>query len=232
MNGQGAVFITGNHDVYSEVNGEDVYQQSDEELSQLIQDNGLDDEALAETLAVKLQNGFYGAKQLTKVESDQLLKDCFKNAHLDQENLMLYTHNGFQSAGVDDYYLTAFGILKAGNAEELEEKFNQCDFDKPRGAKELDDEIGEDATNALLDQIQNAPGGDIVDADGTINKTNFRPKDNDMTTEKLGPAGKTADGRAVKIVHGHDAHHASLENVENLNARSNRGVTPITKLFE
>ena len=232
LHGQGAVFITGNHDVYSEVDKRDVLQESEDHLAQWVQEKGMDNDALAKTLAIKLQNGFYGAKQLTKVESDQLLNDCFKNAHLDQDNLMLYTHNGFQSAGVGDYYLTAFGILKAGNADELVGKLNQCDFDSPRGAKELDDEIGVDETNALLDQIQKAPGGAIVDADGTINKTNFRPKDNDMTTEKLGPAGKSADGRAVKIVHGHNDNHASLENVENLNARSNRGVTPITKLFE
>jgi len=232
MHGQGAVFITGNHDVYSEVNEGDYLQESEDALNRMVQENGLGGDALAETLAIKLQNGFYGAKQLTKTESDQLLKDCFKNAHLDQDNLMLYTHNGFQSAGVGDYYLTAFGILKAGNAEELVEKLNQCDFDSPRGAKELDEEIGKDETDALLDQIQNAPGGAIVEADGTISKTNFRPGDNDMTSAKLGPAGKTSDGKPVKIVHGHNDNHASMDNVENLNARSNRGVTPITKLFE
>jgi hypothetical protein len=254
------VFITGNHDVYSEVDKINVFQSDfqsgqqkyidlvvgikKQEATQSKEDYPPEKESADRESAIndfgtlksfediKLQNGFYGAKQLTKVESDQLLNDCFKNAHLDQDNLMLYTHNGFQSAGVGDYYLTAFGILKAGNADELVGKLNQCDFDSPRGAKELDDEIGVDETNALLDQIQKAPGGAIVDADGTINKTNFRPKDNDMTTEKLGPAGKSADGRAVKIVHGHNDNHASLENVENLNARSNRGVTPITKLFE
>jgi hypothetical protein len=232
MHRQDAVFITGNHDVYSEVNGKDDLQESDEELKKMIVGNRSGKDAFEQTLAIKLQNGFYGAKQLTKVESDQLLKDCFKNAHLDHDNLMLYTHNGFQSSGVGDYYLTAFGILKAGNAEELVEKLNQCDFDKPRGVKELDDEIGQDETDTLLDQIQNAPGGAIVDADGTISKTDFRPKDNEMTSAKLGPAGKTSDGKPVKIVHGHNDNHASMDNVENLNARSNRGVTPITKLFE
>ena len=232
LHGKDAVFITGNHDVYSEVNGQDDLQESDEELKKMIVGNGSGNDALEQTLDIKLQNGFYGAKQLTKVESDQLLKKCFKNAHLDQDNLMLYTHNGFQNSGVGDYYLTAFGILKASNAEELVEKLNQCDFDKPRGAKELDEEIGQDETDALLDQIQNAPGGAIVDADGTISKTDFRPMDEDMTTKKLGSAGITADGKAVKIVHGHNDNHDSMENVENLNARSNRGVTPITKLFE
>jgi hypothetical protein len=121
----GAVFITGNHDVYGEVNPTDELQLSEEDLVKKCEDEAIaaGEENTAELQSgihlyvqenakFKLQNGFYGAKQLTKTESDQLLMDCFVNAHLDQESLMLYTHNGFQRAGVDGYYLTAFGILR------------------------------------------------------------------------------------------------------------------------
>ncbi len=67
--------------------------------------------------------------------------------------------------------------------------------------------------------------------DGFINKTGFRPDDSRMQTDQLGPAGKSRAGKQVTIIHGLNAQHGTDGNVENLNARSRVGVTPITKVF-
>lgn len=292
LHGQGAVFITGNHDVYSEVDESNYYQgdfesglknytvllikskREEAEKSGKVYDEDAEsaDRETAKALFglekefndIKLQNGFYGAKQLTKAESDALVTKCFKNAYLDEENAMLYTHNGFLNAGVSnfeasepsaqaqnaplltgkgDYYLTAFGILKAENAEDLVKKLNQCGFDKPRGRGDYAKELDKKGTDALLDKIQKSPNSKTIQKgkeikfvakDGTINKTNFRPQDKDMSTEKLGAAGKTRDGRAVKVVHGHEANQGESKagDVINLNARAGGGrIVPATKVF-
>ena len=251
LHAQGTVFITGNHDVYDEVNPGDNLQKDGREVLQTYIDQEIaigkdeatkknyqytaDDEMNDRDLAlerfgnfedIKLQNGFYGAKQLDKAASDKLLKECFTNAYFDSQTNAFYTHNGFEHSGVGDVYLTAFGFLRANNAEELAEKMNTCDFN---------------ATGMGLDQIKNADpsfGNQFfpkdnhgIGEDGFISKTDFRPDDSRMQTDQLGPAGKSRDGKTVKIIHGHNANHCTQGNVENLNARSPQGFSPVTKMI-
>jgi hypothetical protein len=249
---QGAVFITGNHDVYDEVNPENNlqldYEKALEDFTKDLIEAGkdiaaqknisftADDEKMAREEAlgafgnfkdIKLQNGFHGAKQLDKKGSDQLLKDCFTNAYFDSQTNALYTHNGFEHSGLDDVYLTAFGFLRADNAEELAAKMKASDFNSNGlGLAEIEKEIP-GFSNKFAPQDNHGIG-----EDGFINKTRFRPDDSRMQTDQLGPAGKTRDGKTVKIIHGHNAEHGTNGNVENVNARSRGRVTPITKVYE
>ena len=243
LHAQGAVFITGNHDVYDEVNKENIYQlngeQWDKFLEQYIADGKIElaknnkqlsaeqeKGILAQFNDIKLQNGFHGAKQLDKTASDQLLKDCFTNAHFDSQTNALYTHNGFEHSGVDNVYLTAFGFLRADNAEELAEKMNACDFNAAGMGLEQIAKDNPEFSNKFAPQDNHGIGGD-----GFISKTGFRPDDSRMQTDQLGPAGKSRAGKQVTIIHGHNAKHGTDGNVENLNARSRDGVTPITKVY-
>ena len=243
LHAQGAVFITGNHDVYDEVNKENIYQlngeQWDKFLEQYIADGKIElakdniqltaeqeKGILAEFNDIKLQNGFHGAKQLDKTASDQLLKDCFTNAHFDSQTNALYTHNGFEHSGVDNVYLTAFGFLLADNAEELAEKMNACDFNATGMGLEQIAKDNPEFSNKFAPQDNHGIG-----EDGFISKTGFRPDDSRMQTDQLGPAGKSRAGKQVTIIHGHNAKHGTDGNVENLNARSRDGVTPITKIY-
>lgn len=291
LHDKGAIFITGNHDVYDEVNPDNTYQMNDEDRRQhyiteekrigqesakkngdeYTSDNEQQDLEYAEvrfneSKGIKLQNGFHGARQITKEDSDQLLKKCFKNAYLDENTSMLYTHNGFQHSGVGNVYMTAFGFIRANNADELAEKMNTRDFnDTTRGYEAIQNEFGDqDFKSQFLEQknleklgILIAPSAsekkvnqdsdpnitnDVkfrkelddagIDKKGGINKTNFRPKDYDMMPQALGVAGKRADGRDVTIVHGHnDIHSQTTPSVQNLNARSPQGVSPITRVY-
>ena len=243
LHAQGAVFITGNHDVYDEVNKDNIYQlngdQWDQFLEQYIADGKIElakdniqltaeqeKGILAEFNDIKLQNGFHGAKQLDKTASDQLLKDCFTNAHFDSQTNALYTHNGFEHSGVDNVYLTAFGFLRADNAEELAEKMNACDFNATGMGLEQIAKDNPEFSNKFAPQDNHGIG-----EDGFISKTGFRPDDSRMQTDQLGPAGKSRAGKQVTIIHGHNAKHGTDGNVENLNARSRDGVTPITKVY-
>ena len=247
---QGAVFITGNHDVYDEVNPENNlqldYEKALEDFTKELIDAGKDiaaqknisftsdDEAMAREDAleafkdfegIKLQNGFHGARQLGKSASDQLIKDCFTNAYFDPQNNALYTHNGFEHSGVDDVYLTANGFLRANTAEELAEKMNASDFNSTGlGLAEIEKQIP-GFQGKFSEQQQHGIGDE-----GYINKTNFRPDDSRMRTDQLGPAGKNSQGKSITVVHGHNANFGTFGNVENLNARSN-GVKPITKML-
>jgi len=251
LHAQGAVFITGNHDVYDEVNPDNTLQLDGDQVLQKYTDEEIaagkklageknypytaDGEASDREFAlerfgnfedIKLQNGFHGAKQLYKIASDQLLKDCFTNAYFDSQTNALYTHNGFEHSGVDDVYLTAFGFLRADNAEELAEKMNACDFNATGlGLEQIAKEIP-GFSNKFAPQDNHGIG-----EDGFINKTGFRPDDSRMQTDQLGPAGKSRAGKQVTIIHGHNAKHGTDGNVENLNARSRDGVTPITKVY-
>ena len=243
LHAQGAVFITGNHDVYDEVNKDNIYQlngdQWDQFLEQYIADGKIElaknnkqlsaeqeKGILAEFNDIKLQNVFHGAKQLDKTASDQLLKDCFTNAHFDSQTNALYTHNGFEHSGVDNVYLTAFGFLRADNAEELAEKMNACDFNAEGMGLEQIAKDNPEFSNKFVPQDNHGIG-----EDGFISKTGFRPDDSRMQTDQLGPAGKSRAGKQVTIIHGHNAKHGTDGNVENLNARSRDGVTPITKVY-
>ena len=276
---QGAVFITGNHDVYDEVNpGNNLHLDGEAVLNTYIDEEIArgtkaatdknynfteDDKQLAEEDAlarfgnfegIKLQNGFHAVRQLDKAASDNLLRDCFTNAHFDPGTNNLYTHNGFQHSGVNDVYLTAFGFLRANSAEDLAEKMNACDFnDNNRGFDALAKEGLPDFPSLFfspnnLRSIGILSEGDIargitpadagkklndygISYRGNINKTDFRPADDRMKTDHLGPAGKTREGRTVTVVHGHNAQHGTDGNVENLNARSAQGVTPISKVY-
>lgn len=247
----GAIFVTGNHDVYDEVNSSNSLQKDAQEVLETYIEEEIDagkqaaaaknypytadDEAFDRDLAlerlgnfqaVKIQNGFHGARQLDKAASDLLLKDCFTNAYFDPQTNALYTHNGFEHSGVDDIYLTAFGFLRANNAEELAEKMNACDFNSTGiGLEQITKE-----THGFSDQFapQNNHG---IDEEGFINKTSFRPDDARMKTDQIGPVGKSRDGKTVTIIHGHNAQYGTDGNVENLNARSRNCVTPITKVF-
>jgi hypothetical protein len=232
LHGAGAVFITGNHDVYSEVDSKDQFQKSDEELISLWKSKNRNEPDIAKSLKVKLLNGFYGENQLTKTESDDLLKKCFVNAHLDPDSSMLYTHNGLQQAGKDGVYITAFGLIEAQNAEELVAKLNQCEFDKPIETEEIENKHSE--VEGFMNSLTKGKETQKWFSDTyTISKTGFRPKDSEMQTDKLGLAGRTADGKAVRIVHGHDENHGEQGNVVNLNARSeSKGYDPATKIFE
>ena len=246
LHAQGAVFITGNHDVYDEVNptGElqmdrptfiNYYVKEQKTAAEgkyaYTQANAADDRQIADEIfsdnkPIKVQNGFYGARQLDKTASDQLLEKCFTNAYFDSETNALYTHNGFEYSGVDNVYLTAFGFLPAKNAEELAVKMNDCDFNATgMGLNEIAGKI-----SGFSSQFH-AQKNHGIDKDGFINKTNFRPKDFRMQTEHLGPVGKNSSGASVKVIHGHNDDHGTQGNVENLNARSQEGVTPITKVY-
>ena len=251
LHAQGAVFITGNHDVYDEVNpnhnlqldgGQILKSLIDEEIAAgkkeaenkhyeyTADDEASDRENALERFGnfedIKLQNGFHGVRQLDKAASDQLLKDCFTNAHFDSQTNALYTHNGFEHSGVDDVYLTAFGFLRAQNAEELAAKMNACDFNATgMGFNEIAKEIP--GFSSKFHEQENHG----IDKHGFINKTSFRPDDSRMKTDQLGPAGRSQDGKAVTVIHGHNAQHGTDGNVENLNARSCDGVTPITKVY-
>jgi hypothetical protein len=252
---QDAVFITGNHDVYDEVNPDNDLDLPDdklldkhieEEISagkkkaakynyEYTTENEEHDiaqakESFGNLKDIKSQNGFYGAKQIDKIASDKLLKDCFINAYFDSQKNALYTHNGFEYSGVKDVYLTAFGFLRAQNAEELARKMNDSDFNSP--GPSLDD-IGKEISGFKSEfksqfKPQKKHG---IDRRGFINKTNFRPDDSRMQTDQLGPAGQTSSGASVKVIHGHNDMHGTDGNVENLNARSNNGFSPITKVF-
>ncbi len=251
LHAQGAVFITGNHDVYDEVNPDNNLQLDGDQVLQKYTDEEIaagkklageknyqytaDDEASDREFAfsrfgnfedIKLQNGFHGAKQLDKTASDQLLKDCFTNAHFDSQTNALYTHNGFEHSGVDNVYLTAFGFLLADNAEELAEKMNACDFNATGMGLEQIAKDNPEFSNKFAPQDNHGIG-----EDGFISKTGFRPDDSRMQTDQLGPAGKSRAGKQVTIIHGHNAKHGTDGNVENLNARSRDGVTPITKVY-
>lgn len=240
LHAQGAVFVTGNHDVYGEVNRLGIYQNDYNFLLNALvrsdkRENITDEERRAsasKNLAppesfekIKVQNGFYGAKQLDKAASDQLLKDCFTNAYFESNTNALYTHNGFEHSGVDNVYLTAFGFLRADNAEQLAEKMNACDFNsKGIGLEQIKKDI-RDFSSWL------PPKNLGIGKDGFISKTSFRPDDSRMQTNQLGPAGKTRDGAPVKIIHGHNADHGTHGNVENLNARSPEGFSPVAKMI-
>ena len=247
LHAQGAVFVTGNHDVYDEVNRDDNLQMDRNtfienfvtEFKALARERGhtytkeMDAAARREGAnefesndIFKEQNGFYGAKQLDKAASDQLVRDCFTNAHFDSNTNALYTHNGFAYSGVDNVYLTAFGFLRADNAEQLAEKMNACDFNsKGIGL----DQITKDIPNFLKSWLPPKKHG--IGKDGLINKTNFRPDDSLMQTNQLGPAGKTLHGAPIKMIHGHNADHGTYGNVENLNARSPGGYSPVAKMI-
>lgn len=248
---QHAVFITGNHDVYDEVNPNNDLDLPDNELrSNYIQKaisagkrraekkNSAYDAAQerydldrAETKfgnsqEIKSQNGFYGAKQIDKTASDNLLENCFTNAYFDSQTNAFYTHNGFEHSGVEDVYLTAFGFLRAKNAEELAKKMNDSDFNSPgQSLDDIENEIPGFKSKFMKEDNHG------IDDDGFINKTNFRPDDSRMQTDQLGPAGQTSSGASVKVIHGHNDMHGTDGNVENLNARSNKGFSPITKVF-
>jgi hypothetical protein len=125
-------------------------------------------------------------------------------------------------------------VFFAGNAEELVKKLNQCDFDAPSRTDEI--EKTNQGVKKFLDGLRTHKDDQVRDffvGVSTISKTGFRPNDADMKTDELGLAGRTADGKAVKIVHGHNEDQGEDGNVVNLNARSNGGrVNPATKLFE
>lgn len=250
LHAQGAVFITGNHDVYDEVNPQGDLEEDSDKVLQFYLNYALEKEtnnaqkenrAVNHDLAkksgtqlfrsqfedIKLQNGFHGARQLDKTASDQLIKDCFTNAHFDAGSKTLYTHNGFQHSGVGDVYLTANGFIRAQNAEQLAHKMNACDFNgKGNGIKEIEKEVPGFAKKFKPLKEHG------IDRGGYINKTSFRPEDSMMTTKLLGPAGKNAQGKPITVVHGHNDNFGGNGNVENLNARSNTaGVKPITKLL-
>ena len=231
LHGQGAVFITGNHDVYEEVNsGDDLLNDDaqtrdrivaeEKETGQRIAQNknlpytdadeekdlGYANDKFDEFKGIKLQNGFYGARQIKKEASDQLLKDCFKNAHLDQDTSMLYTHNGFQHSGVGNVYMTAFGFIQANNAEELAEKMNARDFnDTTQGFEAIQGEFGEqDFKSQFLEQrnlenlgILKAQSGseDLVNQDGDANRSNevkFRKELDKAGIDENGAINKTS----------------------------------------
>ena len=248
---QEAVFITGNHDVYDEVNpNNDLDLPDDELLDKHIEEkisaekneaakyhyeytteNEEDDiaqakESFGDLKDIKSQNGFYGAKQIDKITSDDLLKKCFTNAYFDSQKNALYTHNGFEYSGVEDVYLTAFGFLRAQNAEELAQKMSASDFNSP--GPSLNDIEKEIPGFKSQFKPQKKHG---IDRRGFINKTDFRPADSRMQTDQLGPAGQTSSGASVKVIHGHNDMHGTEGNVENLNARSNNAFSPITKVF-
>jgi hypothetical protein len=248
---QDAVFITGNHDVYDEVDPhKDLQVDSKKILNSYIEKEivagrkkaakigyeytaehqlGDRDKALSrfkEFEGIKLQNGFYGARQLDKTTSDDLLEKCFTNAYFDSQTNALYTHNGFEHSGVKDVYLTAFGFLRAQNAEELAKKMNASDFNSP--GPSLDD-IEKEIPG--FEYQFNEKDNHGIDSDGFINKTNFRPDDSRMQTDLIGPAGRTANNKKVTIIHGHNDNHGTDGNVVNLNARSNKRFSPITKVF-
>lgn len=247
LHAKDAVFITGNHDVYDEVNSDNTYQLEEsgllekcigEEISARKQeasnknyrytdkDEANDRDAALEIFEqlkdIKLQNGFYGAKQLDKTASDQLLKDCFTNAYFDSQTNALYTHNGFEYSGLNNVYLTAFGFLRADNAEELAGKMNKIDSNSlgPR-LQDIEKEIPDFISH--FDKKKEHG----IERDGTINKTDFRPKDFRMQTEQLGPVGKTSGGAPVKVIHGHNDDHGTKGNVENLNARFDGVFSPV-----
>lgn len=204
LHDQGAVFITGNHDVYDEVNPNGDLQEDADSFDF----TGEEDPAAARTdfEDIKEQNGFYGAKQLTKEASDDLVAKCFVNAHFDKTNAILYTHNGVvlspnsvSGSGFEglETYSTGLGEItpdKAG-AVSLAEKMNKTPYNR-------------DASNF----------------------TNFRPKDGMMQTQLLGLIAKW-EGRDVRFVHGHDANHGVTGNVINVNAR-NGGFSPILMVIE
>jgi hypothetical protein len=254
LHAKGAVFITGNHDVYDEVNPNNDLDLPDNELrSNHIQQaisagkrkaekkNSAYDAAqerydldraktkFGNSQEIKSQNGFYGAKQIDKTASDNLLENCFTNAYFDSQTNAFYTHNGFEHSGVEDVYLTAFGFLRAKNAEELAKKMNDSDFNSPgQSLDDIENEIPGFKSKFMKEDNHG------IDDDGFINKTNFRPADSRMQTGQLGPAGRTADEKKVTIFHGHNDNHGTAGNVENLNARSDFGFSdfsPITKVF-
>ena len=251
LHAKGAVFITGNHDVYDEVNPHNDLDLPDNELlDKLIKeeiaagmkevakenrdyhagDRRFDikqaEEKFEGSKIIKSQNGFYGAKQIDKTASDKLLKECFTNAYFDSQKNALYTHNGFEYSGVKDVYLTAFGFLRAQNAEELAQKMNDSDFNsRGKSWNDIESEIP-----GFQSQFKKQDNHGI-NRRGFINKTDFRPADSRMQTDQLGPAGQTSSGASVKVIHGHNDLHGTDGNVENLNARSNKGFSPITKVF-
>ena len=241
LHAQGAVFVTGNHDVYGDMNPHGFY---DKDYSLLLNaaEKSVKREMITreERLAtasqiigppssfekIKVQNGFYGARQIDKAASDQLLKDCFTNAYFESNTNALYTHNGFEHSGVDNVYLTAFGFLRANNAEELAEKMNRCDFNaKGIGLEQIKKDIPDFLKSC------SPPKNLGIGKDGFISKTNFRPDDSRMQTNQLGPAGKTRDGAPIRMIHGHNADHGTHGNVENLNARSPEGFSPVAKMI-
>ena len=248
---QHAVFITGNHDVYDEVNPHNDLDLPDNELlDKLIEeeiaagmkqvaeenrdydagDRSFDisraEEKFEGSKIIKSQNGFYGAKQIDKTASDKLLKECFTNAYFDSQKNALYTHNGFEYSGVKDVYLTAFGFLRAQNADELAQKMNDSDFNsRGKSWNDIENEI-----SGFQSQFKKQDNHGI-NKRGFINKTDFRPDDSRMQTDQLGPVGITADQKKVTIIHGHNDNHGTDGNVVNLNARSNKSFSPITKVF-
>lgn len=218
---KGAVFITGNHDVYDEVNlSGNLLDTEFEYLEKTFGFNKAQVDAMPESELLPLveemeedfarfkeQNGFYGARQLTKEASDALNSKCFVNAYFDKANAVLYTHNGVVLApnsvsgpGFEGFetYSTGLGEItpdKAG-AEALAEKMNKTTYNRDVG-----------------------------------NFTDFRPQDNQMQTEQLGSIA-TWEGRPVRFVHGHDASHGVTGNVINVNARAEGGVSPILMVIE
>jgi hypothetical protein len=213
---QGAVFITGNHDVYDEVNPIGNLQIDD--IEYLKDARGLTDEQIAtmpeadlanhkaqmemEFGRFKEQNGFYGAKQLTKAASDDLVAKCFVNAYFDKENATLYTHNGVtlspHSVEGFETYSTGLGEITPAQpgVESLAEAMNRTIYDRNVG-----------------------------------NFTNFRPQDGEMQSDLLGPISKW-EGRNVRFVHGHEAKHGVTGNVINVNARSTDGFSPVLMVIE
>lgn len=212
---QGAVFITGNHDVYDEVNPNGDLQ--DDEASYLKNTLGLADDQIAnmpkadldlhkegmenDFARFKEQNGFYGAKQLTKKASDDLVAKCFVNAYFDKDNAILYTHNGVtlspNSVEGFETYSTGLGDIQPSRS----------------GVVALSEEMNRTAYNRALGSL-----------------TRFRPKDGQMQSDQLGPIA-TWEGRDVRFVHGHDANHGVTGNVINVNAR-NRGYSPVLMIIE
>ena len=222
---QGAVFITGNHDVYDEVNGDGNLLKPDfesldadtkkhwieQEISKAKKENTYDpenpdngqiyeDKARAFFVNLKEQNGFYGAKQLNKDASDALISKCFVNAHFDKENAILYTHNGVtlspNSVPGFETYSTGLGAIQPSES----------------GVVALAEAMNRTAYN---------PTGDF---------TNFRPKDGKMQSDLLGPIAKW-EGRNVRFVHGHEANHGVTGNVINVNARAG-GLSPVLMVID
>jgi predicted MPP superfamily phosphohydrolase len=256
LHAQGAVFVTGNHDVYGEVNPDNDLDLPDDELHRnhiqketsagqrraekkksaydaVDEQHDLDraEKKFKISQEIKIQNGFYGAKQINKIASDKLLEKCFTNAYFDSQTNAFYTHNGFEHSGVEDVYLTAFGFLRAKNAEELAQKMNDSDFNSlGKSWNDIEKEIPDFKFKFKFNQEDNHG----IDRHGFINKTNFRPADSRMQTGLLGPVGRTADEKKVTIFHGHNDNHRTAGNVVNLNARSDigfSGFSPITKVF-
>ena len=200
---KGAVFITGNHDVYNEVNPKGDYQKDsdtylkenwniDDSNTQTIDVNTFN-EAMVDLNrfeAIKAQNGFYGVEQLTKQQSDALNKKCFVNAYFDKANAILYTHNGVHLAQGSvpgfESFSTGLGVVMP-------------DMDGPE---------------SLAKKMNETPYNPAV----TGKFTDFRPYDSEMQTDRLGTAA-TWEGRPVRLVHGHSHDHDVTGNVINVNAR-------------